>query len=95
MIDMVPDDEVGVREALPGADFAVTALSASRVESRLYAGRSSSVGLFGVAGGAVLVSTVVYLGGAVLLAEVKRTRSSPDASKERANRRLGSDDESF
>jgi len=60
-------DGVSVREVLPGTLFAALAWTSSGVIVRLYATSSSSVALYGVVGGLLLVMTWLYVGGLALL----------------------------
>ncbi len=67
MYYLFPHTDVTLDEALPGAVFAAVAWALLGVGFRLYAEASRSVELYGVAGGALLLSTWLYLGGLALL----------------------------
>ena len=60
-------DGVSMREVLPGTLLAALVWTVSGVFFRLYATTSSSVHLYGVAGGLLLVLTWLYVGGLALL----------------------------
>nr|WP_241430117.1 YihY/virulence factor BrkB family protein [Halococcus saccharolyticus] len=68
MFYVLPEvDGVSIREILPGTLFAALAWTVSGVVVRLYATASSSVALYGVVGGLLLVLTWLYVGGLALL----------------------------
>lgn len=77
-------DGVSVAEILPGTLLAAAVWTVSAVVVRLYATASSSVHLYGVAGGVLLVLTWLYVGGLALLVgaalnAVLADRVDPDA----------------
>ncbi|WP_101294563.1 YihY/virulence factor BrkB family protein [Halegenticoccus soli] len=67
MYYLFPGKRVTLREALPGALLSAAAWTVSGLGFRLYARTSESVQLYGVAGGALLLLTWLYLGGLALL----------------------------
>jgi YihY family inner membrane protein len=64
---VVPDQPVGVREALPGALFAAVGWTALQTGFRVYAANAGSFQAYGVLGGALLLVTWLYFGGLILL----------------------------
>ena len=82
---VLPEVEgVSLAEVLPGTLLAAAVWTASAVVVRLYATTSSSVHLYGVAGGVLLVLTWLYVGGLALLVgaalnAVLAGRVDPDA----------------
>lgn len=67
MYYVFPEPEMTVRLALPGAVFAATAWTLAGLGLRAYAGVSTSVQLYGVVGGLLLLLTWLYVGGFVLM----------------------------
>ena len=70
MYYIFPEPEMTVRLALPGALFAATVWTLSGLGLRAYATTSTSVQLYGVVGGLLLLLTWLYLGGFVLMVGV-------------------------
>ena len=70
MYVVFPGGRVTVGEALPGATLAAGVWAGSGMLFRIYARSSTSVELFGVAGGVLLVLTWIYLGGYTLIVGV-------------------------
>jgi hypothetical protein len=64
---VLPDQPVGVREALPGALFAAVGWTALQTGFRVYAANAGSFQAYGVLGGALLLVTWLYFGGLILL----------------------------
>jgi membrane protein len=64
---LLPEVEVSIPDALPGTLFAATVWTVSAMFFRLYATLSSSVRLYGVAGGVLLVLSWLYVGDLALL----------------------------
>lgn len=64
---LLPDVELSLAETLPGALFAATVWTGSAIFFRFYATLSSSVQLYGVAGGVLLVLTWLYVAGLAVL----------------------------
>jgi YihY family inner membrane protein len=64
---LLPDVEVSVGEALPGAVFAAGGWTILGTAFRVYADLASSFRLYGVIGGILLLVTWFYLGGLVVL----------------------------
>ncbi len=67
MYYIFPDAEMSLRLALPGALFAATAWTLTGLGLRTYASVSTSVQLYGVVGGVLLLLTWLYVGGFVLM----------------------------
>jgi membrane protein len=67
---LLPNADVTVREALPGAALAACAWGVSGVVVRIYLSLSESVQLYGVAGAALIVLTWLYVGSPATLVGV-------------------------
>ena len=63
----LPGDGVTVREAIPGAVLAAVGLTVLQVVFRIYAARAGAFEAYGVLGGVLLLVTVLYFAGMVLL----------------------------
>lgn len=70
MYYVFPEPEMTVRLALPGAVFAATVWTLTGLGLRAYAGVSTSIQLYGVVGGLLLLLTWLYVGGFVLMVGV-------------------------
>ena len=64
---LLPDVDVSMREVLPGTFFASAVWTISAVLFRFYATLSSSVRLYGIAGGVLLLLTWLYVAGLAVL----------------------------
>lgn len=64
---LLPEAEVSLAEVLPGTLFAAAVWTVSAVFFRFYATLSSSVQVYGIAGGVLLLLTWLYVGGLALL----------------------------
>lgn len=64
---LLPEADVSIREVLPGTLFASAVWTISAVFFRLYATLSSSVQLYGIAGGVLLLLTWLYVAGLAVL----------------------------
>ena len=62
----LPADEVGFKEAIPGALFAAIGWTLLQTGFRLYAGQSGS-SAYGIIGAALLILTFLYFGGMIIL----------------------------
>lgn len=67
MYYVFPEPEMSLRAALPGAAFAAAAWTVSGLVLRAYASTSTSVRLYGVVGGLLLLLSWLYVGGYVLM----------------------------
>ena len=67
---VLPDDDVSVREALPGAAFAAVGWTALQTGFRYYTEFAGSYEAYGVLGAVLLLVTFLYFGGLVLLVGV-------------------------
>ncbi|EMA43691.1 YihY/virulence factor BrkB family protein [Halococcus saccharolyticus] len=63
----LPGSDVTIREAVPGAVLAAVGLTVLQVVFRIYAARASAFEAYGVLGGVLLLVTVLYFAGMVLL----------------------------
>ncbi|RJT02699.1 YihY/virulence factor BrkB family protein [Halococcus sp. IIIV-5B] len=63
----LPGDDVTVREAIPGAAFAAVGLTVLQVVFRIYAANAGSYEAYGVLGAVLLLVTVLYFAGMVVL----------------------------
>ena len=63
----LPGGDVTVREAIPGAVLAAVGLTVLQVVFRIYAARAGAFEAYGVLGGVLLLVTVLYFAGMVLL----------------------------
>ncbi|WP_049901938.1 YihY/virulence factor BrkB family protein [Halococcus agarilyticus] len=63
----LPGHDVAVREAIPGAVLAAVGLTVLQVVFRIYAARAGAFEAYGVLGGVLLLVTVLYFAGMVLL----------------------------
>lgn len=70
MYYVFPEAEMTLGQALPGAVFAATTWTLAGLGLRAYAGVSTSVRLYGVVGGLLLLLTWLYVGGYVLMVGV-------------------------
>lgn len=66
----LPDDDIAVRDALPGAAFAAVGWTLLQSGFRYYARTAGSYEAYGVIGGVLLLVTLLYFGGVVLLVGV-------------------------
>jgi len=64
---LLPEVEISIREVLPGTLFASAVWTISAVFFRFYATLSSSVQLYGIAGGVLLLLTWLYVAGLAVL----------------------------
>jgi YihY family inner membrane protein len=64
---LLPGDDVGVREALPGAVFAAVGWTVLQTGFRAYAAGAGSYETYGVLGGVLLLVTFLYFGALLLL----------------------------
>jgi membrane protein len=63
----LPGGDVTVREAVPGAAFCAVGLTVLQIAFRIYAARAGAFEAYGVLGGVLLLVTVLYFAGMVLL----------------------------
>jgi membrane protein len=63
----LPGGDVTVREAVPGAVFGAAGLTVLQIVFRIYAARAGTFEAYGVLGGVLLLVTVLYFAGMVLL----------------------------
>ena len=63
----LPGGDVTVREAIPGAVLAAVGLTVLQVVFRIYAARAGAFEAYGVLGGVLLLVTVLYFAGMVIL----------------------------
>ena len=63
----LPGDDVTVREAIPGTVLAAVGLTVLQIVFRIYTARAGAFEAYGVLGGVLLLVTVLYFAGMVLL----------------------------
>lgn len=66
----LPDDDLAIRDALPGAAFAAVGWTLLQTGFRYYARSAGNYEAYGVIGGVLLLVTLLYFGGVVLLVGV-------------------------
>lgn len=66
----LPDDDITLRAAVPGAAFAAVGWTLLQTGFRFYARSAGSYEAYGVIGGVLLLVTLLYFGGVVLLVGV-------------------------